>query len=293
MAVEVSSVRSRRALLVGAFGGVAALAAQALGRPSSVLGADVVLGGTNTTTAKTTIQNTSTDSTVLELKSSQTLALVARGNVGALITGRDGAALTAAQASGPNLIRASSLNAGVVAYGESMGVRGASTDRVGVLGVAGGEGPTNMPPNAGVYGWSTTPGAGVSMGVLGRSTAQIGYGVFGTSETGTGVQGFTNSGTAVSATVGPNGSGRAFAASGRVSFSSSGIATVGSGNSQKVVNPGIPLTPTIKVLATVMGNPGGSVVLKRVIVDAAADTFTIVLTGPAANATDVAWFVLD
>jgi hypothetical protein len=293
MAVEVSSVRSRRALLVGAFGGMAALAAQALGRPSQVLGADVVLGGTNTTTAKTTIQNTSTDSTVLELKSSQTLALVARGTVGALITGREGAGLTAVQASGPSLIRASALNAGVVAFGESMGVRGSSTDKVGVLGVAGGEGPENMPPNAGVYGWSTAEGIGVSMGLLGRSTAPTGYGAFGTSDSGTGVQGFTKSGTAMSATVGPNGTGRAFAANGRVSFSSSGIATVAAGNSQKVVDPGIALTPKSKVLATVMGNPGGSIVLKRVIVDAAADTFTIALTGSAANATDVAWFVLD
>lgn len=293
MAVEVSSVRSRRALLVGAFGGAAALAAQALGRPSSVLGADVVLGGTNTTTAKTTIQNTSTDSTVLELKSNQTLALVARGNSGALITGREGAALTAGQASGLSLIRASALNAGIVAFGESMGVRGSSADKVGVLGVAGGEGPSNIPPNVGVYGWSTAESIAVSMGVLGRSTAPAGYGAFGTSDSGTGVQGFTKSGTAVSAAVGPNGTGRAFAANGRVTFSTSGIATVGAGNAQKVVSPGIALTSQSKVLATVMGNPGGTVVLKRVIVDAAADTFTIVLTGNAANATDVCWFVLD
>src|SRR5829696_8951788 len=138
MSVDATQVRARRALLAGALGGVAALIAQAVGRPSPVLGADVVLGGTNTTTAKTTIQNTSTDSAVLELRSVESLALVARGNVGALITGRDGAGVTAVQASGPSLVRASSLNAGVVAFGESMGVRGSSANKVGVLGVAGG-----------------------------------------------------------------------------------------------------------------------------------------------------------
>ena len=170
MSVDAGNVRTRRALLAGAVGGVAALIAQAIGRPSPVLGADVVLGGTNTTAAKTTIQNTSTDSAVLELRSVESVALVARGDAGALITSRDGAGVTAVQASGPNLARASSLNAGVVAFGESMGVRGSSASKVGVLGVAGGEGPLNIPPNAGVYGWSTAEGIGVSMGVLGRST---------------------------------------------------------------------------------------------------------------------------
>jgi hypothetical protein len=218
---------------------------------------------------------------------------VARGNVGALITGREGAGLTAVQASGPNLVRASALNAGVVAYGESMGVRGASPDRVGVLGVAGGQGPENMPPNAGVYGWSTAEGIGVSMGLLGRSTAPAGYGAFGTSDTGTGLQGFTKSGTAVSASVGPNGSGRALAANGRVIFSTSGIATVGSGNTQKVVDPGIPLTASTKVLATVMGNPGGSIVPQTSNRRRGRGHLHDCAHGRAANATDVAWFVLD
>jgi len=293
MAIEVNSVQSRRALLVGAFGGFAALLGQALGRPDIVRGADVVLGGTNNETTTTKIQNTTTTASVLDLLGSQSLALAARGKVGALIIGREGAGVTAVQSSGPTLIRASTLNAGVVAFGESMGVQGSSKTKVGVLGFAGGDGPSNMPPNAGVYGWSTAEGIAVSMGVLGRSTAPVGYGVFGTSNKGTGVQGITEDGTAVSATVGSGGSGRALAVNGRALFTSSGIATVGAGNAQKVVDPGISLTATSKVLATVMGNPGGTIVLKRVIVDAAADTFTIVLTGNAANATDVAWFVLD
>jgi hypothetical protein len=293
MSVETNSVRSRRALLVGALGGVTALVANALGRPETALGADVVLGGTNTATTATTIQNTSNLAAVLNLSSSKSVALAARGNAGALFIGRDEAGVTAVQKSGLNFARVSTALAGVVARGDDTGVRGSSANKVGVLGYAGGDGPSSMPPNAGVYGWSTAEGFAVSYGVLGRSKADIGYGVFGTSDGGTGVQGFTKNGNAVAATVASGGNGRALAVSGRVQFSSSGIATISGGNSQKVVDPGIALTSQSKVLATVMGNPGGSVALKRVAVDSAGDTFTIVLTGAAANDTAVAWFVLD
>jgi hypothetical protein len=293
MAVEVSSVRSRRALLVGAVGGMAALVGHAIGKPEAALGADVVLGGTNTTNATTTIQNTSNLATVLNVTSSKAVALAARGDAGALLVGRDSPGVTGIQLSGLGAARVSSERSGVVGRGEDSGVRGSSKNKVGVLGFAGGDGPSSMPPNAGVYGWSTGEGIAASFGVLGRSTAPLGYGVFGTSNTGTGVQGFTKNGNAVAATVTSGGNGRALAVSGRVLFSSSGIATVGAGNTQKLVDPGIALTNQSKVLATVMGNPGANVVLRRVIVDAATDKFTIVLSGAAANDSTVAWFVLD
>jgi hypothetical protein len=294
MAAGLADTRSRRALLMGAFGGVAAVVAQALGRPAPVRGADVVLGGTNNTTQTTTIQNTANEELVLAVLSDEGIALGAAGWAGAFLVGRNRAGVTGIQSSTPLLRRVPAVKAGVIGIGEDIGVRGTSSDRVGVLGFAGSNsGPTNMPPNVGVYGWSTTEGGGVSMGVLGRSTAPVGYGVFGTSEAGSGVSGFTEDGIAVAATVGSGGSGRALAVSGRVSFTSSGIATVNAGNDQKVVTPGVPLTPTSKVLATVMGNAGPGVVLKRVSVDAAADKFTIVLSGNAANNTAVAWFVLD
>ena len=207
MAVDVGNVRTRRALLAGAVGGVAALVAHALGRPSPVLGADVELGGVNSTTATTTIQNIVDDDTVLRLQSSEGLALSGTGWSGALFRGRNRPGVTAAQISNLSLFRVPNVRAGVVGFGEDIGVRGSSANKVGVLGYAGGDGPSNMPPNAGVYGWSTTEGVGVSYGVLGRSTAPVGYGVFGTSNTGTGVQGFTKDGTAVSATVQSGGDG--------------------------------------------------------------------------------------
>ena len=216
MAVEIGSVRTRRALLVGAAGGVAALVAQAFGRPEPALGADVVLGGTNTTDATTTIQNTSNLATVLNVKSSKTLAMSARGRrrrtvCWSRLTRRDRSSVE--RFWGSSVCRQSARESSVGARTLASGL---SANKVGVLGFAGGDGPSNIPPNAGVYGWSTAEGIGVSMGVLGRSTAPAGYGVFGTSNSATGVQGFTKSGTALSATVGSGGSGRALVANGRV-----------------------------------------------------------------------------
>ena len=284
MSFEEAATRSRRALLFGAIGGLSALVAHALGRPSPLVagGGSVQLGTTNMSSSTTTVQNNT----------------AGHGFVGAgLTSGVSGIGSPGPGVSGSSVhgLLSSQLpqRVGVHGIGDRVGVQGRSPDRVGVLGIAGGAGPASMPPNVGAYGWSTAEGGGVSMGLLGRSTAQNGYGVFGTSDTGTGVVGFTDDGTAVSATVSGGGSGRALVVSGRAKFSTSGITTVSAGNDKKIVDPGIPLSASSKVLATVMGNPGGSIVLKRVVVDAAADTFTIVLTGAAANSVPVAWFVLD
>ncbi|MEI7745669.1 MAG: hypothetical protein WCK58_18180, partial [Chloroflexota bacterium] len=61
MVVETMVPRTRRTILVGAFGGVAAWAASAAGRPQPALGHDpddVLLGGTSTATSTTRIENT-------------------------------------------------------------------------------------------------------------------------------------------------------------------------------------------------------------------------------------------
>ena len=47
-----------------------------------------------------------------------------------------------------------------------------------------------------------------------------------------------------------------------------------------------------KILATLEGNPGAGVTIHRVTKSTAADTLTVYLTGPAANACKVAWFVI-
>jgi hypothetical protein len=64
MAIDTTIPRTRRALLFGGAGALAALAAHGLGRPTSVSANDpndVVLGGVNTTTTVTSIENTTGD----------------------------------------------------------------------------------------------------------------------------------------------------------------------------------------------------------------------------------------
>ena len=80
--------------------------------------------------------------------------------------------------------------------------------------------------------------------------------------------------------------------SGPVQFSTSGLATIPGGDDRVIVSPGVALNGSSKVLATLMGNPGGTVALRRVAVQDAADTFTIFLSGAAANSVKVAWFVM-
>ena len=64
MAVDTDRMRSRRALLIGGAGGVAALAAQAFGRApqvNAVQGQPVIAGQVNTATALTEVDNTGGD----------------------------------------------------------------------------------------------------------------------------------------------------------------------------------------------------------------------------------------
>ena len=59
------------------------------------------------------------------------------------------------------------------------------------------------------------------------------------------------------------------------------------------MTPGIDLTASTAVIATLNGNAGGSVAVKRVAIDAAANTFTIHLTANSSASVSVAWMVLS
>ena len=77
--------------------------------------------------------------------------------------------------------------------------------------------------------------------------------------------------------------GYALRTKGRVRLDqSAGQATITSGTSSVVVTPGIDLTATTAVVATLNGDAGGSTAVKRVAINATANTFTIYLTGNAA-----------
>ena len=57
------------------------------------------------------------------------------------------------------------------------------------------------------------------------------------------------------------------------------------------LTPGLDLTATSAVVATLMGSAGGTTAVRCVIVNATADTFTIYLTANATSAVTVAWHV--
>ncbi len=296
MALDTASPRSRRAVLAAALGGVAALAANALGRPTPVHASDpndVVLGQPNVAATPTEISNPDGDDDVFRATS---------GGAGSAIEGfsSTGAAIVGSSGSDVGVTGSSETLIGVHGYTLAAtfpAVIGRSlANGPAVYGYSGGDelAPT-APVKTGVYGRATQDAS--SMGVAGQSTA--GRGVHGTSESGRGVNGIATTGLGVRgyATdgVGLSGeavTGYALRTKGRVRLDkSAGVATVAHGTATKLVTPGIDLTSTSVVIATLNGDAGGATV-ERVAIDTAADTFTIVLTANATVSVKVAWLVL-
>jgi hypothetical protein len=214
-------------------------------------------------------------------------------------------------------------NSGVGVYGSSnssVAVRAASTSNIGVVGSNGtaskpailgfseGSGtgvqgysgssallPTSK-PKAGVYGHAAQDAT--SRGVWGSSPA--GYGVYGESSSGRAVQGVATTGigvrAAASSGVGLLASattGYALRTDGKVKLDkSAGLATIASGTASIAVTPGIDLTATSGVVATLNGSAGGSTAVKRVAINATTNVFTIYLTANAIANVKVAWLVL-
>jgi hypothetical protein len=181
---------------------------------------------------------------------------------------------------------------GVWGFGGARGVWGNSEAGTGVFGHSGGM--------TGVLGFAGI----IDMGVPGPSPASktgvFGYsdldatsvGVLGKSTTGTGVRAVATTGTAIYASTSNAKSGTALRTIGRVRFDNSvGIATIGSGKSSITVTPGIDLSTTSAVVATLQANPSGSISVQGVLVNATANTFTIYLTATASSAMKVAWHV--
>jgi hypothetical protein len=198
---------------------------------------------------------------------------------------------------------------------DGVGVRGSSPRR-GVVGQA------TDAPGSGVVGGSHRS----AIGVVGYSTSAMGFswpdrrsvgvyglalddgdgrGVIGESVAGCGVQGLTTTGRAVAgeATTGTAGhfsttmvgavyAGFALRAVGRVRFDQcAGVATIRAGARSRTVAPGIDLTASSAVVATLMGSAGGTTTVHRVVVHAASNTFTIHLTAASRSSVKVAWHV--
>ena len=173
--------------------------------------------------------------------------------------------------------------------------QGAST---GVQGFSGSAATPTPPAKTGVYGYAAQDAN--ASGVMGSTT--LGRGVFGTASAGLGVYGWAINGNGVRgyaktgaagwfSTSGPK-IGVAVRAIGKVTLDNcAGVATIASGANSVTVTPGTDLVATSAVVATLMGSAGGATTVQRVVVNAAADTFTIYLTANATAAVTVAWHV--
>ena len=163
------------------------------------------------------------------------------------------------------------------------GVFGQATSGEGVRGTSGGSngvaGSSGSSVASGVYGENTHGGAGT----YGRSNKAGGNGAFGESSLGIGVHGTTDTGTG--GYFSANDGGTALHTSGRVQLDNcSGVASVASGANSVHVTPGYSLVANSSVVATLRGNPSGTVTVKSVSVDPGSNTFTIHLTANASSA---------
>jgi len=327
MAIDQTSARSRRAILAAGLGGLVATVASALGRPPAVRAGsdgDVVLGDLNSTTGSTQILATTPGDALFVNNSSTGVGIAGNSasSAGVYATSDSSYGLWGISQQSYGVYGQSSSTAAI--YGDSIshpGVVGHSDNTIGVSGVSpNGNGVVGSSGvGTGVVGTSNaTDRAGVSGSTGGDATGVLGYsgssvpatapaktgvygeaaqdasakGVWGKTTTGHGVQGTATSGTALYGSTAGLKKGLALRTIGRVRFDSSvGIATIASGTKSVTVTPGINLVTTSAVVATLQGNPGGSMTVQRVEVDAAADTFTIYLTANAATTVTVAWHV--
>ena len=338
MTVDTTTPRTRRAIVMGAIGGIAALAANAVARPLEARAADpndVVLGMMNVTTSVTTIQNTANGETAFEgtstddgigVHGSSTGGPGVRGNAdsaagveglstsstgvygfsasgtGVFGTSTNGYGVHATSNNGSAFRAQSSNGVAVTALSEAANAVAGATDATSMAAILG----HSRGNSTAIFGYSSSvsgevPDARAKTGVYGQADQDSGSrGVWGQSQKGQGVRGQTSSGRGVHgqattgvAVSGTATTGYALATDGRVKLDkSAGQATIAAGTSSVTVTPGIDLTSTSAVVATLNGDPGGSTVLKRVAIDTAANTFTIHLTGNTVGAIKAAWVVL-
>lgn len=258
--------RSRRAVLAGALGVVAAEVAFRAA-PAQANDNDTLLLGTQSSEMhRTTIVKTGQDGYA-----------VIQGNS----TGSD-----------PGLLGDSPSGVGVWGFG-TPGVEGSTTDAVApaVFGDNSGGGPgvkgqTDGEGAAGVWE-DNTSGAGVRgtsdyIGVHGHVSGTGGYGVYGVTTADGSIGVYADAGGT---------KGTALDVNGPAAFSLSGVATIAAGASSKIVT-GVSLRSGSLVLATVQNNIGVWVV--SAVPNVSKSKFTIHLNGavPTAETAKVAWFVV-
>jgi hypothetical protein len=302
-ALDESRTKSRRAILAAAVGGLAALAAEALGRPTAVRAGsdgDVVLGANNYASSGTLIDTGFADVPFVFRTSSSGSGDGIRG------ASHSGDGVYGASSSGSGV--AADSTSGVGVYGKSfasVGVKGHSTNFVGVWGesdsLTGVEGRSTS--WVGTYGHSDS-----RLGVLGVSgasefpvpakTGVFGYaildtsarGVHGQTTSGQGVRGEATSGIGVFATAT---TGHALLVSGRAAFKRSGRTSVPINRAYVDVIVAGGLSSSASVLATLQAYRSGVYVTAVRSNYPSAGKARIYLNKIASttSTTPVAWFV--
>jgi hypothetical protein len=301
MAIDTSVPRSRRALLGAAIGAGVATIASAIGRPVPAWAADgaaVVVGGEYAASSVTKFTNLTNDSAVLEGASKTGMGVHGASVSGSGVYGEadDGTAVGGESNTGAGVYGYSFSASGVYGvtspYSPNAAVVGQSyAGKTGVWGYSGEGAPQEWPapPWTGVYG--TGGLAANTRGVTGE--AEAGRGVNGIATSGHAVHGEATSGTAGYFSTADPKHGYALRAAGRVKFDQcAGVATIAAGASSILVTPGIDLTSSSAVVATLLGNAGAvTTTVSRCFVNATANTFTIYLTTKATLSVKVAWHV--
>jgi hypothetical protein len=259
-----SKSASRRALLVGALGGIGALAASAIGRASPVRATNndpITVGNAFTGTSTTSISNSSNNNTVF---------------YGYSTTG--GTGVEGSSSSGLGVFGSSSSNAGV---------RGLSGSLNGVFGESFAAGAS------GVYGENNFHGYGVAgrsnsgplvsgagqAATLGDNTAD-GIGVWARSAHGIGL--FADA---------VNADAVALKAQGVAQFTRSGRLTILAGQAS-VTKSSIRIDAGSLVLAVLQQDRSG-IFVRSAVPNATGDSFTIHLNKAVASDTKVGWFIVN
>jgi hypothetical protein len=204
MGFDISVPRSRRALISGALAGLAASAAQALGRPGAAAATDgfaVIQGADNSGSASTLVRSNTTTAFqgLADATSGTAYGVRGRSNstAGAGVVGQ------VVAVSGLNYgvrgLTSSGAGAGVRGEGPSLGVDGYAAATSG--GTQGVFGHVASPTGFGVYGisqWRGVQGVGTGasgIGTVGLNTGSLttGRGVLGYASAGTGVHGWSGS----------------------------------------------------------------------------------------------------
>jgi hypothetical protein len=282
--LQIATRASRRALIAGALGGVAAWAAGAVSRVTPTRAADgdaVLVGAARTGAGITSISNTANNNTVF-MATSQAA----------------GTALWGESGSGEGVHGESSTGNAVAANaGQGRAVHANTNGAAAVWGQTDGDfeaavvGWSNAGAMTGVMGWTgntNPPSPHANTGVFGGGTSSNVRGVHGFSSTGQGIRGETEGGAAL---FGLAEGGYAVRGSGRVRFDRvSGVASITAGSTSKVVNPGVNVTAASFMLLTPKANLGGRDIWFTT--NATTNKFTIRMSSARGSATKIAWLLV-